>query len=392
MLQPHLRPGDIRPWMMETLLPFWADVGVDRECGGFVERLSLDRRPAPDDYKRVRAQARQIYVFSHAHLLGAPEWALDAVHHGVAFLTERCWDRIHGGWYHQVTRTGAPLDVRKDTYDHAFVLFAMAWLHRATGNPAALDWARRTIAFLDDRLGDPTGGGYWEAVSPDGATDRLPRRQNPHMHLLEAFIALHEATGDADWLDRARAMVGLFQDRFFDADTGSLREYFTADWRPAPGADGRIREPGHHFEWFWLLHHYRRLTGDDSVLDPAEALLFFAMKHGIDELTEGVPVAFDAVGADGTVLAGTKRLWPQTEAVKAHLARYEFAHGAPPEPDPLSARLHLLTMFGEYIDLDHGVWHDQLARDGTPVTEYIPSSTLYHLVLCLAEASRLLRD
>src|SRR2546430_13023820 len=45
---------------------------------------------------------------------------------------------------------------------------------------------------------------------------KLPRRQNPHMHLLEALLALHVATGEKNWLRRAGALVDLFKRRFAD--------------------------------------------------------------------------------------------------------------------------------------------------------------------------------
>ena len=59
---------------------------------------------------------------------------------------------------------------------------------------------------------------------------KLPRRQNPHMHLLEALLALHVATGEKNWLRRAGALVDLFKRRFVDPQTGALIEFFGEDW------------------------------------------------------------------------------------------------------------------------------------------------------------------
>ncbi len=60
----------VRHWMFEEALPFWAEHGVDRAFGGYVEQLSLDGSDAAVDFKRTRVICRQIYVFSHAALLG----------------------------------------------------------------------------------------------------------------------------------------------------------------------------------------------------------------------------------------------------------------------------------------------------------------------------------
>ena len=385
MRLPFADTDEMRVWMLGTLLPFWAETGVDRRHGGFFEKLSLDRQPVVEADKRVRVQARQIYVFSHAHCLGAPARALATARQGVDFLTRYCWDRADGGWVHLVAPDGTPVDRRRDTYDQAFVLFALAWFYRATGDQDALDWIERSIGFLDGRLADATAGGYWEELSPDGARDRLPRRQNPHMHLLEAFLTLHQATGESRWLQRSSRVVGLFHAHFFDSATGSLGEFFTADWRPAPGEAGKAREPGHHFEWVWLLLHYRRMAGDDSVLAPAEALYTFARGHGMIGGADQPRRAVDAIAKDGSPLADSARLWPQTEAVKGALAREELLGDATAGAD---ADRFLATVFSYLVGPDQNVWQDQIARDGEAMAGYIPASTLYHLFFCLSEYLR----
>jgi len=382
---PPALPPSLRTWLFETVMPFWANVGVDRAHGGFVERLTRDRKPADDDYKRIRVQARQIYAFSHAHLLGAPAWALDTARAGFDWLVAHGWNAEGGGWHHLLTRAGDPLDRRQDTYDHAFILMALSWFHRASGDRAALDWMQRTIDHLDARMAEPAHGGYREEAG--SGSGPLPRRQNPHMHLFEAFLAAHEATGDGFWLARARGIADLFLDRFLDRATGTLGEYFTADWLPAPGAEGSVREPGHHFEWVWLLHQYRRLSGDERVTDAADTLYRFALDKGRDEAPGMVPATLDEVDPEGRILKDTKRLWPQTEAVKAHLARLEVLGD---REAGRRAEADIAMMFTHYIGADHAVWRDQLSRDGDEVSSHIPASSLYHLFLCMAEAMRIL--
>ena len=63
----------VRHWMFEEALPFWAEHGVDREFGGFLEELTFDGKPTDVDFKRVRVTCRQLYAFSHAALLGWSE-------------------------------------------------------------------------------------------------------------------------------------------------------------------------------------------------------------------------------------------------------------------------------------------------------------------------------
>src|SRR3546814_5765188 len=62
----------------------------------------------------------------------------------------------------------------------------------------------------------------------------------------------------------AEHIFQLFRRHFFDAAAGQLIELFDRDWREVPqeGRDGgrRLREPGHFFEWAWLLHRHAALT------------------------------------------------------------------------------------------------------------------------------------
>ena len=60
----------LRHWTIDEALPFWATRGFDFRRGGFHERMLFDGTPDLDADKRLRVQARQIYVFSHAAALG----------------------------------------------------------------------------------------------------------------------------------------------------------------------------------------------------------------------------------------------------------------------------------------------------------------------------------
>lgn len=362
-------PPDLRSWLLERVLPFWAERAYDASDGGYASELSrsgeIADRAAP---KTCLVHARLLYCFSHARCLGAGAWAETAARRALDFL----FVRLHtpeGGW-RASTAPGALFDL----YDHAFVLFGLAWWHRATGDKSAVTLAARTMSFLDRTLADTQHGGWQEAD-----TQRLPRRQNPHMHLLEAFHALFESTGDPAWLDQAKSVVQLFETRFFDRETGTLREFLNADLSPLDGAAGLVREPGHHMEWVWLLLHHRRLCGDDAVLASAEALYQSAVRHGID--ARGLLI--ESMTPAGQAIERSTLLWPQTEAVKAALARHEFL-GA----DIAPAKAFLEALFRHHIPADGPLWINRLSDTGAPLSDTVPTRVLYHLVLGLAEWMR----
>jgi mannose-6-phosphate isomerase len=358
----------LRGWIFQDVLRFWSIVGRDRPGFGFVEHLDLDGRPADVPYKRIRVQARQIFVFSCAHLLGWPG-ALEAAADGHDFITRHA-RRADGGWVRLLARDGAVLDPTADLYDLAFVVFALAWYARASGSARALDQARDTLAWIERNMASPAGG-FLEAVPvPPG-----PRRQNPHMHLLEAVLALHETTGDHALLAAAAALVDLFRARFFDPASGSLGEFFTEGWQWAPGEAGAHVEPGHHFEWVWLLSEFQRLSG--RSVDPEQGALYdFANRYGRDPRTG---LIIDVVDRAGAVRGGSARVWPQTEAIKAHLVMGDGAEVA-------RGVGNLLDRF--IAGSPAGTWTEHLAPDGTRRSDRIPASTLYHVFLAFSELER----
>jgi mannose-6-phosphate isomerase len=328
-----------------------------------------------DDHKRLLVQTRQLYAFSRGVELGAGGWASEAVAAALDFLVSRFWDPQHGGWFATTRLDGRPLDRGKDLYGHAFAVFALAEHHRIAGSPDALRLARETWALVRERLRDPKSGGFLEQAAEDWRPLDGPRRQNPHMHLFEALLSLHEVAPGEGALAEAAALARLLESRFSDG-TGALGELFAADWRPAAGAPGELVEPGHGFEWFALLHRFAALGGDRRALERARQLFDFAERHGVDR-DGGV---FDQVDRAGRPRETGKRLWPQTERIKALAVLGDT--------ERLDAAL---AYCGErYLDAGGG-WHEQLVRDGSVVSEAQNATSVYHVVTALGEAMRLAR-
>ncbi len=354
----------LKAWLTDQALPLWADRGVDGR-GGFVEQLDLEGRPEPDAVRRIRVQARQIYTYAHAQTLGLGTWT-DLILRGVDWMTTHGWDKQAGGFHHRLDGAGAPVDTLKDTYDHAFVLLGLAWALKATGESGLRDWIAKTLDVLDTRLKHPAQPGFLE-----GAPASLPRRQNPHMHLLEAHMALFDATGDSQFLDRAQVSVGLFHDVFYDAATGTLGEFFTDDWQVADGEAGAVIEPGHHFEWVFLLNEYHARAGG-ALPEAAGRLFEVARAHGLDAQSG---LAVDEIWRDGRLKKATKRCWPQTEAIRAHQVMAGLQRIPAADVDAFVERL-----FTYYIDpAPDGTWLDVMGEDNRPVAKSIPASTFYHV-------------
>jgi mannose-6-phosphate isomerase len=355
-----------------SLLRLWAQHGLDRERGGYWNRLTHALEPVPEPHTRVLVHLRLIYAFCEGVRRGAAPWARAAAEHGLEFLEERFRDRARGGYFLTTDRAGAPQDRRKELYAHAFAVFALAHCTRALGDSGARLRARALLEQLD-ALASPAGG-FFECADEAWHPLPGPRLQNPHMHLLEALLALLELGPDTWVAERADRIFALCADRFVDRVQGCLGEHFTADWKPSPGAEGRIVEPGHHFEWVWLLHAYAGARGCGEALQLAELLQRFACRHGID----GDGLVFDGLWRSGRVARDGKRLWPQTEHVKALAARGER--------ERLCATLAKLS--AAYVDPASGAWREQLDRAGRVTSTALNATSVYHVVFALGEAGR----
>lgn len=302
-----------------------------------------------------------------------------AADRGYEFLLRTDRDHLHDGWYFAATPEGEVFDGSKDLYGHAFLLFALAWLHRAFAAPGAMNLAAQTMDTLHSRMTLPYGG-FHATAAREWTPAVGPLLQNPHMHLFEAVLALHDVSGDPRWMEEADALTRLFRDSLYHRATGTLREVFGVGWVTRL-EQGTIVEPGHQFEWVWLLDRYRRQGGTIDVTAEIKALFSFARSHGFDEEYEGI---HDQVDPNATPLLQTRRIWPVAEALKAYVVMEAAGRAMPVEADRLAANL-----LRDFVTHERAGWHETLTREGVPTMTDLPASTPCHMFLASIEAERL---
>ena len=366
-------------WIAGRALPVWATLGFDTGNGRFRERLDQDGAPL-DVPHRAMVQARQIYVYAHACQLGwfedggrLAETAMRSARRD--FLSD---DGIEASFAFSIDAGGGIVSDVRDSYTHAFMLFAIAWLYRLNGDRELLDLADRLSRYIDRHLFDPAAGGLYDAV-PTPVRDK---RQNPLMHLLEAYLAMERAAPERGYLERAAGLVELFAARLFSEEPGVLVEHFAEDWSPHPDpAKATLFEPGHHFEWVWLLDDYAELSGAD-ITRWSDRLYDMARAHGLSP--QGL--VYDEVAADTTVVKRSHRVWPHTEGIKAAVARAARGDRDAPAFAGMMARGLLDTFLDRPFD---GGWIDHIDEARQPLVSYVPASSLYHLFFAGAEAAKL---
>jgi mannose-1-phosphate guanylyltransferase/mannose-6-phosphate isomerase len=361
----------VHHWLFEETLPLWSTRGVDEVHGGFHEALGFDGAPLPKP-KRTRTMARQVYAFAVAKARGWDGPADRLIAHGIDFMA-RNGRSDRGGWVRTLNVDGSIIDPVEDAYDLSCVILALAWAH-GSGNPQAMRLGEEALGFLDAHLEDGAAGGFFETPAGD-----MPRRSNPHMHLLEAFLAWHTVTGDPAHLKRAARVVGLFRQYFFDMESWTLGEYFDESWRPEAGEKGSWTEPGHHFEWASLLIDFGQKSGVSWPNRYARKLYASAIANGLNRATG---LAYGAVSREGLPLDRLSRSWPQAEAIKAALAL--DGSGGPDLKPEVEARVGRL--FRWHIDpAPTGLWIDRIDERGRSMASEVPASIFYHLVCALTQ-------
>lgn len=354
-------------WLVEDAYPVWAAQGWDTVRGGFHERLAADGR-APRESRRVRVQLRQIYCFARARQLG---WGGDArwlVVAGLDHLLTR-YRRDDGLFRTLVSFSGEVLDDRALLYDQAFALLAFAHAHRVLGPDSDLpDQAGALLQRIENHFRN-AGRGFLSDTRGWGWL-----LSNPHMHLLEAALAWTGIGDDPRWRRLSDELVALALERMIDPSTGSIREQFAEDWSAFPGISGRVLEPGHQFEWGWLL--LQDGIPGTRARPAASRLIEVGEKYGVRD-----GVAVNSLLDDMTVHDGGARLWPQSERLKAH-ARLARLTGEPGcwLPVGLAARTLL-----SYLGGARGLWRDNRTAGGLFNHEPAPASSFYHIVCAIGE-------
>ncbi|HET9446477.1 MAG TPA: AGE family epimerase/isomerase [Steroidobacteraceae bacterium] len=356
---------DLSSWLVQQAYPCWYSCGVDHARGGFHESLRLDGQPSGET-RRARLYPRQIYAFSVAGKLGWSGPVADVVRQGLAALCDD-YRRPDGLYRSLVAPNGTPLVERAVLYDQAFVLLGFASAHRALSEPSARDEARSLLARIEATLRNPHGG------FEESAPRTLPLLANSHMHLLEACLEWADLD-DERWSRIAAEIVELALQRFRDPASGFIREFFVGDWKLATGDDADVVEPGHQYEWAWLLLRWSQRARNPRAFQLALDLIDRAEARGVDSKRG---VALNSLFGDGRVRDARARLWPQTERIKATCLAGRITGQTRYNDIAAAATRSLLRYLATPTP---GLWRDIMDERGAFAEQFAPATSFYHIV------------
>ncbi|MGE8326007.1 AGE family epimerase/isomerase [Pseudomonas urmiensis] len=355
------RLARFRQHFVERIVPLWQGPGWNAELALPYEALDAQHQPLPVQRYRAMAVARQLYLFSsRIEQPGAAERAATLLRS----LQRHFHDAEHGGWFYSIDAAGQPLDRRKDLYTHAFIVFACAhyWgkvresLVESTLN-AALEIVAERFARAD--------GLYEASLAEDWSDLGSGPLQNPQMHLAEAFLQTLQVRDDPAVQQALLQLCEALQTHFIEPEQGLMLE------KPRGAVDNWF-EPGHQFEWFYLLDTSPLLR--DSPLHASISRAFgYAEQHGVKD-----SAVLAMLDVEGKVIDPTQRIWAKAEYLRA-LALRAGSDGK---------LLEQLVALEEQF-LHAGGWNECLDASGTVSRHDMPSTTPYHLATCLEGLQRL---
>jgi mannose/cellobiose epimerase-like protein (N-acyl-D-glucosamine 2-epimerase family) len=366
---------ELKSWLLDEAFTRWWAQGADQERGGFHERLRLDGTPL-DEPRRARVNPRQVYCYSLAEDLGWTGPAQRAVQHGIDYFLEhyRRPDRLFRGL---VNADGTAVTERAVLYDQAFALLGLASAYETSSGDEYRRMARELHDVLRTQLRHSQAG--FEESQPH----ILPLISNSHMHLLEASLEWMDLDHEPLWTVLAEEIVNLALTRFIDPSSGFVLEFFDREWRPSAGPEGRAVDPGHQYEWAWLLSRWAARNPEAAAASQAQQaalkLVSLTEQHGVDR-ERGVVV--NALLTDKTVRDPQARLWPQTERIKAACTMAELTG----EAGYWTAANDAARVLMKYLNTPlPGLWYDKMTVEGAFIDEPAPASSFYHIVCAIAE-------
>ncbi|WP_430933966.1 AGE family epimerase/isomerase [Saccharicrinis sp. 156] len=355
---------------LQRLLDFWIKETLDPENGGFIGRIDHFGNKYPKAIKGVVLNARILWTFASAYRITKQENYKEVADLAFHYLINKFWDKKEGGFFWAVDYRGNVTSERKQTYAQGFGIYALAEYNRATGNTQALEYARQLYYIIESKYWDKAHDGYIEALNKDWScledmrlSDKdanLPKSMNTHLHILEPYANLYRIWPDRQLKESIKSLIGIFQNKIIDAETGHYNLFFDMNW----SAKSHGISFGHDIEGAWLMHEAAEVTGDpgviESVRETALNLVDITLREGLDE--DGS--LFNE--KDGDHLDSDKHWWPQAEAMVGLFDAWEISGNN----DYLSA-IDKLWIFikNMLVDTVNGEWYWSVDKKGVPHTQ-----------------------
>ncbi|WP_245894682.1 AGE family epimerase/isomerase [Paracoccus indicus] len=369
---------DHRAFLAQDALRALAFFDASPRVGGGFHGLDPTGQPLPADTQELHSTTRLVHSYALAQLAGRPDQA-GIIDRGMDFLWNGHRDADHGGYLWSVNGQGA-VDGTKLAYGHVFVLLA-ASSAKMVGHPDADRLLADITDVLDRHFWDADAELFRDEFTRDWQVFSTYRGMNANMHGVEALLAAHEATGEAEYLTRAGGILRFFIAGQAAENDWRIPEHYDAGWRPDHAYSGNPMfrpagtTPGHSFEMARLLLQWWDLAGRPAGDAPEQATAL--VRQGLaDAWNDDLGGLAYTLNRKGGVDNASRYWWPVTEAIGALAALLKLQ--PTPEFDGWYRKLWQFAT-QHLIDARYGGWHHELGPDNRPVmTQFQGKPDIYH--------------
>ena len=362
-------------WINNDVFPFWSENGLDKINSGFFELVNENGNPI-NTLRRSRLVARQIYSFVKSEELGWEGSSKKIVSMGLNFLEKNLISQ-DGQIFMNIDIEKNNLNNNHDLYDYAFVFLCLSELAKNEF------FFEKAVALSNKSLNWITNNWrHYEIGFNEDPKVSNNLRANPHMHLLEASLSWEqvECNDKKRWISISDEIVNLLLYKLYSDKILAVSEYFDLNWNYTKEKRIQIIEPGHQYEWAWLLLNWAKKRKNIKAKILAKKLINTAETYGFDKETLKV---VNALNFDHKIIDNNSKLWQQTERLKAWslISKDKDLNILEREEAEQKVIQSLITINEFYSRKMRGIWRENyIANKGFELGP-TKASSLYHLVL-----------
>jgi len=376
--------------LKSELLNAWYPLSIDTAYGGFLSDFTYEWQSRGPQNKMIVSQSRHVWTTSQAAIFFNDERYRKLAAHGFNFLKEKMWDETHGGFFMLRNREGGVVDYsyqdEKRAYGNAFAIYALASYYAMSGDPSALNLAKKTFLWLDKHSHDREHKGYFDHMARDGSLpskDRAKTKawdfamigwkdQNSSIHVMEAFAELYKVWPDSLLRARLLEMLMIIRDTI-TTEKGYLTLYLERNWTPVSFRDSSaaVREAnyaldhvsfGHDVETAYLMleaSHVLGLESDTKTLTVAKKMVDHALANGWDNGAGGFFYEgyYFSNAESISIINDAKEWWVQAEGLNALLLMAKLFPQEKKYDEAFRKQWEYMKKY--LIDHEHGGWYKE---------------------------------
>ncbi|MDE6085446.1 MAG: AGE family epimerase/isomerase, partial [Muribaculaceae bacterium] len=289
--------------LLDSVMPFWMQHSIDKECGGYFTCLDRDGSVYDTD-KFIWLQGREVWMLSMLYnkVEKKQEW-LDAAIQGAEFLKKYGHDGNYN-WYFSLTRDGQPIVDPYNIFSYTFATMAFGQLAIATGSKEYAEIAKKTFDIVLSKVDNPKG--KWNKLH--AGTRPLKNFALP-MILCNLALEIQDLL-DEEFLQKTIDTCITEVEQFVRPELdGLVVENIGVDGRLVDCYEGRHMNPGHSIEAMWFMMDLGKRLGRPELIENAKNTALKMVEYGWDKEYGGIFYFMDLKGCPPQELEWDQKLW-----------------------------------------------------------------------------------